>query len=319
MNVAPLPPGISVVVPVYNSQESLPLLLPRLEEVLRRTGRDFEVVLVNDNSRDQSWDVILDWAARCNWVRGFTLMRNFGQHNTLLCGIREARFDTIVTLDDDLQNPPEEMPKLLAKLDEGFDVVYGTPERKQHGLLRNIASQITKIVLQHSMGAETARRVDAYRAIRTQTRDAFGHYRSPFVSIDVLLTWATTRFGSVTVRHDARELGRSNYTLRKLFLHTMNMMTGFSTMPLQVASWIGFAFTLVGLVVLAWVVAVFLIKGSTVAGFPFLASIIAIFSGAQLFALGIIGEYIARIHYRTMERPPYIVRTQTPTDRAETS
>jgi undecaprenyl-phosphate 4-deoxy-4-formamido-L-arabinose transferase len=128
------------------------------------------------------------------------------------------------------------------------------------------------------------------------------------VSIDVLLTWATTRFCAVRVRHDPRAVGCSNYTFRKLVRLALTMVTGFSVLPLQLASFVGFAFTLFGFAVLAYVVGRYLISGTTVPGFPFLASVIAIFSGAQLFALGIIGEYLARIHSRTMEKPTYTIR-----------
>jgi undecaprenyl-phosphate 4-deoxy-4-formamido-L-arabinose transferase len=237
-------------------------------------------------------------------------MRNYGQHNALLCGIRAARFDTVVTMDDDLQHPPEELFKLLAKLEEGFDVVYGFPEQQQHGVLRDLASQLTKLALRGSMGVETARHVSAFRAFRTKARDAFAGYHSPFVSIDVVLTWATTRFAAVKVRHDPRSLGVSNYTFRKLFTHAMNMMTGFSTVPLQLANFLGFTCTAFGGLILLYVVARYLVYGTTVPGFTFLASIIAIFSGAQLVALGIMGEYMARMHFRTMERPTYAVREE---------
>jgi undecaprenyl-phosphate 4-deoxy-4-formamido-L-arabinose transferase len=158
------------------------------------------------------------------------------------------------------------------------------------------------------MGAETARNVSAFRVFRTQVRDAFANYQGPFVSVDVLLTWGTTRFAAIPVRHNPRRIGVSNYTFRKLVLHALNMMTGFSVLPLQMASLIGFAFTLFGLGVLAYVLGRYLIQGGSVPGFPFLASIIAIFSGAQLFSLGIIGEYLARMHFRMMEKPAYTVR-----------
>jgi len=304
---------ISVVVPVYNSEFILPELIKRLEPVLASLSGAYELVLVNDGSRDQSWKVIQELSRSFPWVRGINLMRNYGQHNALLCGIRSARFDTVVTMDDDLQHPPEDLPKLLAKMEEGFDVVYGTPEEEQHGLMRDVASMITKIALQSAMGAETARVVSAWRVFRTQLRDAFADYHGPFVSIDVLLTWGTTRFGSVRVRYDSRTIGKSNYNFRKLVRHAMNMMTGFSVLPLQLASIIGFFFTLFGIGVLVYVLGRYFISGTSVAGFPFLASIIAIFSGAQLFALGIIGEYLARMHFRTMDKPTYAVRQTTTT------
>jgi undecaprenyl-phosphate 4-deoxy-4-formamido-L-arabinose transferase len=153
--------------------------------------------------------------------------------------------------------------------------------------------------------------VSAFRAFRASVKPAFADYRSPLLSIDVLLTWATTSFASVTVQRVARRSGASNYRLRSLVRHTMNMMTGYSLLPLQLATMIGFLFTLFGVLVLFVVLGRYLMVGDTVAGFPFLASIIAIFSGAQLFALGIIGEYLGRMHLRMMERPPYIVRAAT--------
>ncbi len=308
---------ITIIVPVYNSEAILPELVARLEAVLAkgwpRSGES-ELLLINDGSPDGSWEAIRKLALTRPWIRGVNMMRNYGQHNALLCGVRMARHAVIVTMDDDLQHPPEEIHKLLEKLDEGYDVVYGTPQREQHGLWRDLASRVTKMALQSSMGAETARSVSALRAFRTQMRDAFVDYRSPFVSIDVLLTWGTTRFTHIPVRHDPRKLGVSNYTFRKLLSHAINMATGFSTLPLQLASLVGFTFTLFGLLTLVYVIVRYILEGGSVPGFPFLASTIAIFSGAQLFALGIIGEYLARIHFRMMERPTYAVRSTTPDD-----
>jgi glycosyltransferase involved in cell wall biosynthesis len=301
------PITISVVVPVYNSEGTLAELVRRLQAVLSPMTGVFEIILINDGSRDRSWRVINDLVTEFPFVHGINLMRNYGQHNALLAGIRAARYDVIVTLDDDLQNPPEEIPRLITELEE-YDVVYGTPAREQHGLWRNLASQITKLALQASMGVETARQVSAFRAFRTRLRDAFGDYRSPFLSIDVLLTWGTTRFTFVTVKHNPRTIGTSNYTFGKLVTHALNMITGFSTLPLQLASLIGFGFTLFGLGVLAYVLGRVVLEGSSVPGFPFLASVIAIFSGAQLFALGIIGEYLSRLHFRMMEKPTYAVQ-----------
>jgi glycosyltransferase involved in cell wall biosynthesis len=301
---------ISVVVPVYNSELILPELVKRLEPALTSLSGQFEVVLVNDGSRDQSWKMIQELSRSFPWVRGINLMRNYGQHNALLCGIRAARFETTITMDDDLQHPPEEIHKLVAKLEEGYEVVYGFPEHEQHGLLRDVASGLTKLALQRSMGAETARHISAFRAFRTQARDAFASYHSPFVSIDVVLTWATTRFVAIQVRHDPRRAGISNYTFGMLFRHAMNMMTGFSTLPLQLANLMGFLCTAFGGVIFLFVVGRFFLYGTSVQGFTFLASIIAIFSGAQLLALGIIGEYLARMHFRMMERPTYTIREE---------
>lgn len=299
---------VSIVIPVFNSADGLHLLVERIEKAISLTALNAEVILVNDGSRDQSWSRITEASSRNPRIRGINLMRNYGQHNAVLCGIRAACHETIVTMDDDLQNPPEEIPKLLQLLDEGYDVAYGTPEHEQHGFWRDLASKVTKLALQNAMGAETARRVSAFRAFRTQLRAAFANYCGAFVSIDVLLTWATTRFTAVPVRHDARRYGESAYTFMRLLIHALNMMTGFSVVPLQAASWIGFLSTVFGVIVFGWVVGRFLIQGGSVPGFTFLAAIIAIFSGAQLFALGVIGEYLARMHFRIMDKPAYVIR-----------
>jgi undecaprenyl-phosphate 4-deoxy-4-formamido-L-arabinose transferase len=300
------------VIPVYRSAASLPELLRRLEPVLERGAASYEILLVDDDSPDASWATIEKLAAERRAVRGLSLGRNYGQHAAVLSGVLEARFDVIVTLDDDLQHPPEEIPKLLAKLAEGFDVVYGSPLEEQHGFLRDLASRATKLALRTAMGVEIAGEVSAFRAFRTRLREAFREYRSPYVSIDVLLTWGTTRFAAVPVRHDPRRLGASNYTFRKLVTHAINMATGFSVVPLRLASLVGFAFTAFGTGVLAYVLGRYLLEGGSVPGFPFLASVVAIFSGAQLFALGIIGEYLARMHFRMLGRPPFTVRARTP-------
>ena len=289
----------------------MPTLVERLQPVLSAVAGPYELLLVNDGSPDRSWEIIEQLAAKHSWVRGIRLMRNYGQHNALLCGIRAARYEIVATMDDDLQHPPEELPKLLAELKRGFEVVYGAPEKEQHGLWRDLASVFTKLALQNSMGAKTSRLVSAFRVFRARVRDAFADYHSPFVSIDVLLTWGTTRFAAITVRHDPRPAGVSNYTVRMLITHAMNMVTGFTTLPLQFASLLGFVFTLLGVAILVVLVGRYFIQGTSVPGFTFLASAIVIFSGAQLFALGIIGEYLARMHFRMMERPTYTVHTTT--------
>ena len=299
--------SISVVTPVYNGEASIAELCRRVGEVLSLVATQYEIILVNDDSRDRSWEIISELCSRSPAVRGLNLMRNYGQHNALLCGIRAAQYDVIVTMDDDLQHPPEEIPRLLEQLEQRFDVVYGTPKAEQHGFLRGLASRITRLALSMAIGRELAKNVSAFRVFRTRLRDAFAEYQSPFVSIDVLLTWATTRIGAITVGFEPRRSGSSTYTFKRLLRHALDMMTGFSTLPLQLASLIGFSCTLLGIAVFLYVVVRYCLEGS-VPGFPFLASIIAIFSGAQLFALGVIGEYLARMHFRTMNQPPYAIR-----------
>lgn len=312
MNTAPATdspaPELSFVIPVFRAEATLRELVEGLESLCRGRGQSCEIVMVEDCGGDGSWDVIAALCGESVGRTGIRLSRNYGQHNALLAGIRAARGAVIVTIDDDLQHPPDQVPVLLDELARGHDVVYGAPEQRSHGLFRALASQITKRVLRDAMGAETASQISAFRAFRAELTPAFADYHSPFVNLDVMLTWATTRFGLVRVRHAPRAAGRSGYTLRMLVRHALNMLTGFSVLPLQLASLAGFVFALFGFGVLAYVLGMYLVVGSVVPGFAFLASIVAIFSGVQLLAIGIIGEYLARIHFRTMDRPPYLVR-----------
>lgn len=301
-------PSLSIIVPVYNGALSLPQLVSELSIVLPTLADEYEVIFVEDDGKDNSWEVLRELVDQYPFVRAFKHMRNYGQHNALLYGVRQARYEFSATMDDDLQHPSGELHRLLEKLQEGYDVVYGTPEQERHGLLRDLASQVTKLALQSAMGVNVATKVSAFRMFRTQLRDAFGNYESPFVNLDVLLTWGTTRFAAITTPHAERKYGVSNYTLRKLIVHALNMMTGYSTLPLQIASLVGFGLTLFGVAILFYVIIRALIENQAPAGFPFLASTIAIFSGAQLFALGIIGEYLARMHVRIMGRPSSVVR-----------
>jgi glycosyltransferase involved in cell wall biosynthesis len=310
-------PTLSIIIPAYNSSGSLSILIDELTQTLPTLTENYEVIVVNDGSKDNTWQVLTQIVQSYPHVQAINLLRNFGQHNALLCGIQKAQYEIIVTMDDDLQHPPQEIYKLLDKINEGYDAVYGIPQHERHGLWRDLASQITKLVLQNAMGAQTARNVSAFRAFRAWVREAFVGYNGSYVSIDVLLTWGTTRFTAVPVRHEPRKIGVSNYTFRKLITHALNMMTGFSVLPLQISSLIGFAFTFFGFGVLAYVILRYVILGYSVPGFPFLASIIAIFSGAQLFALGIMGEYLARMHFRLMDKPPFAIREHLPGQEAK--
>jgi undecaprenyl-phosphate 4-deoxy-4-formamido-L-arabinose transferase len=237
-----------VIIPCYNSEASIGLLVDKLRPVIATLAPASEIILIDDASRDGTAAVIADLARRHAEVTAVCLMRNYGQHAALLCGIRAARYDVTITMDDDLQHPPEELPRLVVALTDEVDVVYGSPAAEPHGLMRRVSSRITKRVLRDAMGVATAGKASAWRVFRTRVRDAFAEFRGSFVSIDVLLTWGTQRFTSVTVRHDPRTIGSSNYTLRKLLVHAINMMTGFTTIPLRLASWFGFALTGFGVI-----------------------------------------------------------------------
>jgi len=284
----------------------LPKLIKRLIESLKIISANYEILLINDGSQDKSWDSIQKLTDENEQVRGINLRRNYGQHNALLCGIRLAQYDVIITMDDDLQHPPEEIHKLVQKLSEGYDVVYGIPAKLVHSSWRNFSSRFTKRFLGKILGIEGIKVISAFRAFKKELRTAFDQFDSPNVIIDALLRWGTEKFGTVEVNEQPRTVGRSNYDLFKLAKFTMLVLTGFSTIPLRVASLIGFFLTLFGIVVLLFVTIKGFLDGDF-PGFPFLASIISIFSGAQLFGLGIFGEYLARVFNRSMRVPTYVI------------
>jgi glycosyltransferase involved in cell wall biosynthesis len=304
------PASLSVVVPVYNSAAMLPALVQRLAIELDRQ-RPYEVVLVNDGSIDSSWDIITELSATNPRVRGINLMRNYGQHSATLAGVRAARNEVIVTIDDDLQNPPEEIRKLLAKLDEGYDVVYGRPIEGNRGLWRDAVTWLTKLALRAAIGSDIAMKVSGFRAFRAELRQGFATFQGPNPNLDVLLSWSTSRYAATPVHHHPRAEGVSGYTVGSLITHAFNVLTGFSTRPLRAATLVGIATMIFGLAVLAYVLGYYVVQGGDVPGFPFLASIIAIFSGAQLLSLGMIGEYLARMHTKIMDPPTYTIREET--------
>jgi glycosyltransferase involved in cell wall biosynthesis len=300
--------SVSIVVPVFNSEATLKELVERLKTTLLGYIETFEVILVNDGSRDSSWKVITDLAGQSGNVHGINLMHNYGQHNALLAGIERARYESIITIDDDLQHPPEEIPKLLDKLREGFDVVYGKPIDRSHNSWRNLGSKILKGSMRIVLGAKIADQSSAFRTFRSQLRRGFRNFTDASLDLDVLLSWSAARVTKVPVQHQGRLVGESGYTLRKLLRLAFFMVTGYSALPLRIASSLGLLTSLFGMGMFLYVVIRRLLQTSFVPGFAFLAAEIALFAGLQLFAIGIIGEYIARLHFRTMGKPTYVIR-----------
>lgn len=300
--------SVSVIVPVYNSQSTLEELTIRIQAILESRVKCFEIIFVNDGSRDDSWSVVQKLVNHYQNVCGLNLMRNYGQHNALLAGIQQAQYEAIITIDDDLQHPPEEIPKLLTTLVEGYDVVYGRPAQRKHDVWRNFSSKILKMVLTIVLGSEMGYHSSAFRAFRSDLRRGFEKFSDAQLAIDVLLSWSAARITHIPVEHHARKVGKSGYTLKKLMLLAFSMLTGYSTLPLRIASALGFTTSLFGLAMFFYVVIRRLLQTHYVPGFAFLAAEIALFAGLQLFAIGVIGEYIARLHFRTMGKPPYVIR-----------
>ena len=297
-----------MVVPTYKSPTTLIELVERIESL----GLDaFEIIIVDDGNNDSTWDHIEFLSRTKKSVIGLRLGRNFGQHSALIAGVRKAKYSQIVTIDDDLQNPPEEIPNLLESLVTGVDVVYGVSTQVRQNIWRRFTSRTAKAIFAKVLGFESAISISSFRAFRTQLREGFAGDLGPHVSLDALLTWSTSRFSTLEVKHDARRVGKSNYSFNKLVRFMLDTATSYSARPLRLATTIGFVTTIFGLLILAWVVGNAVFVGDAVPGFPFLAASIAIFSGVQLVVLGILGEYLGKIHFRAMNKPTFSVSETT--------
>lgn len=313
---------VSIVIPCYRSEGTLRPVVEGVFEALgdggpNRTVEAFEVLLVVDGSPDGTAKVARDLTAQHPAVRTIELRRNYGQHNALLAGIALARHEVVVTMDDDLQHRPDEISALLRPLERGdADLVYGVARQEEHGVWRSTASRVVKRGLSLA-GVPRAEDVSAFRAFWTAQREGFSRAEDPYVSLDVMLSWTTTSIARVVVEMDQRTVGRSSYTLRSLIRHSMNMVTGYSNVPLRVVAWLGGVSAAIGAVLGLVVLWKFVVGDTTVAGFTTIASMVAMFSGAQMLSLGIIGEYIGRLHTRSTGKPTYVVRHDTGQPAAE--
>jgi polyisoprenyl-phosphate glycosyltransferase len=296
---------VTIVVPVYRSAAVLPHLYRRLTASLERSGTPFTIVLVEDRGGDDSWQVIKRIAAVDARVMGIRLSRNFGQHAAILCGIAHAAGKWIVTLDDDLQHPPESIPALIEKAHEGYHVVYGIHPRRAHGWWRNIGSALARALFRGAIPGWYQHH-SSFRIIERTIADALTRFDSPFPSIDGYLSWLTNNCATIPVEHAPRAHGRSGYSFRKLLKHSINIIVTFSNLPMRLALWTGIAAFLLGAVLLVSTLTAHF-QGSAVSTSTSIISAVALLTGVQLFLLGIVGEYVARINYKSSRRPVYLI------------
>jgi glycosyltransferase involved in cell wall biosynthesis len=303
-------PSISVVVPVYNGEKSLGELVERVKNVMQNIASKWELIMVNDGSKDESWKTIVELANKNNFVKGIDLTRNYGQHNAVITGIQTAQYEIIITMDDDLQHPPEEILKLVEKIEDGYDVVYGTPSNPKHNVVKNFASRFIKWIICLLMNNRDFLNITSFRAARASICEVFKGCNSYHTVIDPPLFWATDKIAAVYINHDLRKYGKSNFTFRKLFSHSIKMITVYSILPLQIASLLGFLFMLFGTTLFTYVMWNYFVN-NVVQGFTFIAATVSLFSGIQLFCLGIIGAYLAPIHLRSIGKPMSMIRKTT--------
>lgn len=303
---------LSIVIPVYNSASTLGVLMNRLSKVIDPITKNYEIILVDDGSGDESWSVIqVLRETYSEHLVAVQLMRNYGQHNTLMCGLGMARGEYVITMDDDLQNPPEEIPKLLAHIKQhGLDLVYGSPSERQHAAWRNIGSRL--VIHFYRTVFRNPVTPTPFRIMRHQLAQSVMFYDLNFTYLDGLLAWCTSRIGGVAVDHQPRKQGISGYSMSKLLGLAINLYTNFSLIPLQIVSALGFFTALSGFLSGFYYLIQFFTTGIAVPGFASTIIAILILGGAQLLALGVIGEYLGRLHLNVNRKPQYVIRNINP-------
>jgi glycosyltransferase involved in cell wall biosynthesis len=308
---------VSVIVPVYRSAATLPELVGRLTRIFREAGRSFEVVLVEDDGGDSTWEVVGDLCLTYPEVRGIQLMRNVGQHNAILCGLRHCTGDLIVTMDDDLQNSPEDVPALVALLNERTDLVYGIPRRRAQSLYRRLCGRVVNLAYQWTFGLDND--ISSFRAMSRRIAEGATAYSRQFTFLDGLFAWQTRRIVTIEVEHHPRTGGTSGYSLGKLGQLAMNLAVNFSMRPLQFATLSGMAFSSIGVILAASTVYWKLMCGVPVLGWSSLMVVTCLGFGQTLFVLGLLGEYTGRLHISSNQQPQYAIRSivEPPVERVQ--
>lgn len=307
-------PALSLVIPVYGSEQVLPELVARLRDVLDGVaGLDggYELILVCDCSPDGSWRVIRELATSHPWVHGISLRMNAGQHNALMAGFARARGQVVVTMDDDLQHSPRDIPALLAELARGRDVVYARFKDRKHAWWKIAGSRLNDIVAGRLLQKPKGLYLSPFRALRAEIVQDVLRYTGPYAYVDGLVLSVTRNIGSVDVDHHDRYAGDSAYSLRKSISLWLKMATSFSIVPLRLTSIAGLCFAGLGfLLALAFVVQKFTIDRMP-DGWSSLMVSILILGGVQLIALGMLGEYLGRVLLTLNGRPQFVVGETT--------
>jgi undecaprenyl-phosphate 4-deoxy-4-formamido-L-arabinose transferase len=301
--------GISIVIPCYQSEDYITQTLQGIADAFTDNRNEIEVICVVDGSTDDVAAVIRKHKAPFD-LKVIELTRNFGQHNALLAGIREANFEYCATMDDDGQHLPMELVGMHAfAFEQKYDLVYGKPKSEEHGFVRSLASRSVKFWLT-VLGNKHARDISAFRLFRTELRDAFAHVSDPNVQLDALLAWSTNNVGVVEVEMRPRSAGRSGYSFPKLLQYALNMITAYSTKPLRAITYIGFLASVIGFGLGVFILGSFFLSETTPTGFTSIAFMVSTFSGIQMLAIGVLGEYLARSHGRISGQPMYVIRQE---------
>ena len=309
----------SVVVPVYNEEGNVEALASRVVATMEALGVSFELLFVDDGSVDRTSELLRDLAARDTRVRAVRFTRNYGQEAAVEALYMNASGRWLIQMDGDLQHPPEEIPKLIAKKNEGFDVVYGVREGRQDSFYRVLSSRAMQWGMRSMMEIELPEDVSTFRLMSAPIARLVAALPERRKVFSALLVWSGARIGAVRVKHAARHAGVTHYNLTKLLNHTFDLLVGFSSKPLRYIGTLGLLFAVVGFGLGLWVIARKLLWDYGIMGWPSLFAAVVILGGMQLMATSVIGEYIARIYVQAQARPLYNVAERLNFDRRQAS
>ncbi|MCM1251741.1 MAG: glycosyltransferase family 2 protein [Clostridium sp.] len=300
---------ISFVIPCYHSAATIEKVVDEISAAMEQLKKyRYEIILVNDNSPDETFEVIRRLCVDRKEICGINLAKNFGQHAALMAGFRYVHGDIVVCLDDDGQTPADEVGKLLAKMDEGYDAVYARYEHKQHSAFRNLGSRVNEWMTRIMLGKPKNLYVSSYFAVKRFIVEEMIRYANPYPYVIGLVLRATDKIANVDVHHREREVGTSGYTIGKLFALWFNGFTAFSIKPLRVATAIGALASVAGFLYGVYTVIKKLVNPNVVIGFSSLMASVMFIGGMLMLMLGIIGEYIGRIYISLNNSPQYVIR-----------
>jgi polyisoprenyl-phosphate glycosyltransferase len=300
-------PFYSVVIPVYNEEGNIKPLVERVSAVMDQVGEPYEIVFVDDGSRDATPVGLRLLVQQHPWVRAVRFTRNYGQEAAVQAGYKYARGEWIIQMDGDLQNPPEDIPKLLVKRDEGFDIVYGVRKNRKDPLFRKFASQAMRYVMRQMLDIELPEDISTFRLMRASTAKLLTDLPERKKFLSALACWIGAKYTTIDVGHSARASGKTKYNLSKLLNHTFDLVVGFSAKPLRYVGMVGVFFALLGFVTAVWAIVYKLMWGTTVLGWASLFAAVSVLGGMQLVSLSLIGEYISRIYIQAQARPLFLV------------
>ena len=305
---------ISIVIPTFNAENNIRKLYLDIKSNLEVKKIKFECIFVDDASKDNTWLEIKSISNEFQNISAYRLSKNFGQQNATLLGVRKAKENLVLTMDDDFQHPPNEIFKLLDTMDENTDIVYGVPVEEKRNLFRNISSIFSKIFFKNLLNLEYARKINSFRLFRKKLIENLNEFNSPVVDIDAILSWTTDKVRSVEIENNKRMQGKTGYNIFNLINYFFNMLVGISVAPLRLALFLSLLFLLFGIILFIYVIITFFTSENIVPGFTFLASLILIFSAVQVFLIGIVGEYISKIFSKSVNKPQYMIKDKISND-----